>query len=49
MTDWIKVTSTLWSGFEHGLSAPLPHVGLAGVNPLPLRASEQTISWADMN
>ena len=23
----------LWSGFEHGPPVPLPHVGLAGVDP----------------
>ena len=27
-----KATGPLGSGFEHGLSVPLPHVELAGVN-----------------
>ena len=32
-TDWIKATGPLWSGFEHGLPVPLPHVELSGVDP----------------
>ena len=33
MADRFKATDPLWSGFEHGLSVPLPHVELAGVDP----------------
>ena len=33
VADRFKATDPLWSGFEHGLSVPLPHVELAGVDP----------------
>ena len=33
VADRFKATDPLWSGFEHGLSMPLPHVEFAGVNP----------------
>ena len=33
MADHSKATAPLGSGFEHGLSVPLPHVELAGVDP----------------
>lgn len=33
MADRFKATDPLWSGFEHGLSVPLPHVEFAGVDP----------------
>ena len=33
VADRFKATDPLWSGFEHGLSVPLPHVELAGADP----------------
>ncbi len=33
VADRFKATDPLWSGFEHGLSVPLPHVEFAGVDP----------------
>lgn len=32
MADRFKAAGILWSGFEHGLSVLLSHVGLAGIN-----------------